>query len=230
MRVLLLLSLVFLLSCGRPLTPAEKSFAKQMHGPEINVSRIRMVPGAPLGAVTMERPKRPRLTCRERILPEPTTDTITYSPAAMVLHNKVFISNVWYQENYLREYPGRFDLVMAMLFAHEITHVWQWQNRRKTGYSPFRAAREHSNSIDPYLFDLSTRPNLLDYPYEQQASIVEEYVCCATLDPDAPRTKHLKKMLSAAFPMQKLHIPKEVYLPWDGVQVEGICDPDRGDE
>lgn len=227
MRAFLLLPLLLMLACGRPLTPAEKSFAQQMHGPSINVSRIRMVPGAPLGAVTLKRQKRPRLTCRERILPEPDTDTITYSPAAMVLHSKVFFSNDWYVKDYLSEYPKQFDLVLAMLFAHEITHVWQWQNRKQTGYSPLRAMREHGAGEDPYLFDISTKANLLDYPYEQQASIVEEYVCCATLDPDAPRTQRLRAMLSKAFPLQKLHLPDEVYLPWKDVQIKGICDPDR---
>ena len=48
-----------------------------------------------------------------------------------------------------------------MLFAHEMTHVWQWQNRQATGYSPLRAAREHDFKADPYLYDISTKTRFL---------------------------------------------------------------------
>lgn len=223
MRVLFLLCLLVLISCGRHLTEAEKSFAKQMHGDSINVSRIRFVEGALIGKITYPRPKRPRLTCRERILPEPTTPTVTVAPAAYVVHNKVFFSREWYEKDYLPGYPQIMSLVHAMLLSHEITHVWQWQNRTKTGYSPLRGASEHNGNPDPYLFDISTKTRFLDYAYEQQASIVEEYVCCATIDPHAPRTKRLEAMLKGAFPLGKLTIPRDVILPWDGVQPKGIC-------
>lgn len=223
MRLVLLLCCFLLLSCGRPLTPAEKSFAKQMHGDSLQVSRIRFNDGALIGETTITRPKRPRLTCRERILPEPTSRTVTVSPAAFVLFNNVFFAREWYEDDYLPDYPEKMSLVHAMLFAHEITHVWQWQNRAQTGYTPFRSFSEHTRSPDPYLFDIETSTDFLDYGYEQQASIVEEYVCCATLDPDAPRTRRMERMLRDAFPLGRLYIPETVILPWKGVQVKGIC-------
>ncbi len=227
MRRAILLFCLLLAACGRPLTPAEKSFATQIHGDSLDVSRVRLHDGALIGKATYPRPKRPRLACRERIVPEPRGETVTVSPAAIVLFNRIFWARDWYRDNFLPDYPARYDLVSAMILAHEITHVWQWQNRRETGYSPFRAAREHGRSADPYLFDVSTDTAFLDHGYEQQASIVEEYVCCATLDPDAPRTRRLEQMLRGAFPLEELVIPDAVYLPWKGVQVEGICRPDR---
>ncbi|WP_317056112.1 hypothetical protein [Roseovarius rhodophyticola] len=223
MRVVLLFCLVFVMSCGRPLTDNEKRFAEQIHGESIDTSRIRFVNGALIGKVTYKRQKRPRLACRERIFPEPTTETVTVGPAAFVLFNKVFYSKEWYDRDYLPVYPERMSLVHAMIFAHEITHVWQWQNRAKTGYTPLKAASEHAAKDDPYLFDISTKTRFLDYAYEQQASIVEEYVCCAALDPTAPRTKRLKELLRDGFPLQELRIPNEVVLPWDGAEVKGIC-------
>ena len=114
-------------------------------------------------------------------------------------------------------------LIEAMFFAHEITHVWQWQNRSVTGYTPFRASREHRVADDPYLFDLTTKTRFLDFSYEQQASIVEEYVCCAALDPGAPRTDRLRQLIGGAMPLQSLKIPRNVRLPWDGAETEGIC-------
>ncbi len=224
MRALvLIISALLLAACGRPLSPAEKSFVEQLHGPTIDTARIRLINGALIGKTTVKRQKRPRLTCQERLLPEPETETVTYSPAAFVIHNKVFYATDWYAPNFLPKYPDRMSLTHAMLLAHEITHVWQWQNRESTGYSPLRSAAEHQSGKDPYLFDIATRADFLDYGYEQQASIVEEYVCCAALDPDAPRTQRLAGMLRGAFPLGRLHIPAEVILPWDGAEVRGIC-------
>jgi len=223
MRFIALLSLLLIVSCGRPLTEAEARFASQMHGPEIDVSQVRFVQGALVGSVTYKRLKRPRLACRERIFPEPKSDYVTVGPAAVTLHNKVFYTRPFYAKDYLRNYPEELDLYAAMLFAHEMTHVWQWQNRAKTGYSPLRAGREHVEQSDPYLFDISTNAQFLEYGFEQQAGIVEEYVCCAALDPKAPRTQRLKALLEGAFPLQRLNIPDTVVLPWDEAETRGIC-------
>lgn len=222
-RIALFICLLILAACGRPLSPGEASFATQMHGASLDVSRVRLHDGALIGKSTYTRPKRPRLACRERILPEPASDTVTVSPAAAALFSHLFFAHDWYEADYLPGYPERMSLFHAMLLAHEITHVWQWQNRARTGYTPWRSAAEHNRSADPYLFDIDTRADLLDYGYEQQASIVEEYVCCAALDPGAPRTGRLEAMLRAAFPMQRLHIPAQVSLPWKGAKTRGIC-------
>jgi len=225
MRWLILLSLTVLVSCGRLLTDTEKAFTKEIHGDTINTSRIRLVDGALIGNVTYTRKKRPRVACRERIFPEQEKESeeVTVSPAAFVLFNTVFFSKDWYLANYLPRYEERLYLVEAMLFAHEMTHVWQWQNRRTTGYTPLKAANEHAVSDDPYLFDINTNTRFLDYGYEQQASIVEEYVCCAALDPKAPRTKRLAGLISQEFPIENLNVPENVILPWDGAQTNGIC-------
>jgi len=223
MRWLWLLVPLFLLSCGRPLTPTEAAFATRMHGESLDTSRIRIVDGALIGKISYPRPTRPRLTCRERIVPEITSPTVTVAPAAVVLHNRVFFSNDWYETNFMPRYPKFMSLVHAMVFAHEMTHIWQWQNRKITGYSPLRAMREHRLSDDPYLFDIATKADFLDYGYEQQASIVEEYVCCQTLDPKAPRTARLRALLEGAFPTADLPQPDSVLIPWKDAQIKGIC-------
>ncbi|MEM7733429.1 MAG: hypothetical protein AAF280_11685 [Pseudomonadota bacterium] len=223
MRWLTLLSLLLLTACARPLTPEEKSFATQIHGNTIDVTRIRVRNGALVGETTFQRKKRPRLACRERILPEREEAIVTVSPAALVLYNDVFYARDWYEPNFLPEYPEAMSLFHVMLFAHEITHVWQWQNRAATGYTPIKSASEHTRSDDPYLFDLKTSSRFLDYGFEQQASIVEEYVCCKALDPTAPRTERLAQMLRGAFPLGDLRIPQTVILPWDKAETKGIC-------
>lgn len=219
----LILSLFLIVSCGRPLTESERLFAVQMHGETLDAAPIRFVNGALVGSVTYQRQKRPRLACRERIFPEPTSEIVTVGPAAVAIHNRIFYTKPYYLTDYLQNYPKDFDLYAAMVFAHELTHIWQWQNRARTGYTPLRAGNEHVVSEDPYLFDIATSTRFLDYGFEQQAGIVEEYVCCAALDPGAPRTQRLEALLRGAFPLGRLTIPDKVELPWDGAETRGIC-------
>lgn len=225
MRTLIILCLCLLTACsGRPLTDTEKAFAAQIHGDMLQTDHVRLVDGAPTRAVTFRRPARPRTTCRENILPPPTTDIVTGKPAAVALFNRVLFDKDWYLDNYVPDYPDQVGLIAAMLLAHELTHVWQWQNRDITGYHPLKAAAEHS-AADPYLFDLGNTPKFLDYAYEQQGAIVEEYVCCKSLDPQGARTQRLHDMISQVMPVAPLpqSRPYDVRLPWDGVQVAGIC-------
>lgn len=223
MRLVFFALLIALSACGRPLTQAERAFMADLQGESFDATRARLHDGALVGSVTFQRKARPRLACRERIFPPAREEVITTRPAAVALFNHVFFTRPFYTENYMQGYPDELNLYAAMLFAHEATHIWQWQNRAETGYHPLKAAAEHSASDDPYLFDPDTQARLLDHPYEQQAVVVEEYVCCAALDPYAPRTARLEELLRGAFPMGRLHIPEKVILPWDGAETRGIC-------
>ncbi|MGR3564728.1 MAG: hypothetical protein ACU0FH_18765 [Heliomarina sp.] len=225
-RICLCLALL-VTGCGRPLTRAELAFATSLHGEELNVDKVRLVEGAPVAPVTFHRKARPRTTCRERILPPVKEGIVTAKPAAMTLFNKVYFVRDWFSEDFLSEYPELLNLTAAMLLGHELTHVWQWQNRQKTGYSPLRAAAEHGYMKDPYLFELEGAPDFLQYGYEQQGAIVEEYICCRALDPAAARTKRLHDMLRGAFPVadlpQNRQRERDVLLPWRGAELRGIC-------
>tara|TARA_R110002049_G_scaffold23781_6_gene84741 strand:- start:131353 stop:132030 length:678 start_codon:yes stop_codon:yes gene_type:complete len=220
-----LILLVFLAACGRPLTENERAYMATIHGATLNADKVRLIDGAPTRAVTFTRKPRPRTTCRELILPPATGETVTSKPAAVSLWNRVLFDRDWYLDDYLPDYPDRIGLIAAMLLAHEVTHVWQWQNRATTGYSPLRAASEHGWGDDPYLFDIEKQPRFLDFAYEQQGSIVEEFVCCRALAPQAPRTKRLHALLRQVMPVAPLPQSPEsnVGLPWDGVELKGIC-------
>jgi hypothetical protein len=225
MRFFVLALFCVVTACGRPMTENEVAFSRMLHGDALDTSKVRIVDGAPTRAVTFRRKPQPRTTCRARILPPAKDEIVTSKPAAMALYNHLLFDKDWYLDDYMPDYPDQISLIAAMLFAHELTHAWQWQNRRETGYSPWRAAFEHRGSDDPYLFDLGTQPKFSDFGFEQQGAIVEEYICCRSLDPSAPRTHRLHAMLAAAMPVQPL--PKarafDVGLPWRGVQLEGIC-------
>ena len=224
-----LIVLMLLASCtGRPLTEAEIAFSQKIHGDQLDTSKVRLIDGAPTRAVTFKRRPRPRVTCRELIVPPPTTDIVTAKPAAVALWQRVLFDTDWYLDDYVPAYPDEINLVAAMLLAHELTHIWQWQNRDRTGYSPFRAATDHrwgSFGTDPYLFDIDNDQGFLDYGFEQQGSIVEEFVCCRALAPQAPRTQRLHALISQEMPLAALpqSRPSDVQLPWDGVELDGIC-------
>tara|TARA_R110002110_G_scaffold77667_15_gene204049 strand:- start:119 stop:820 length:702 start_codon:yes stop_codon:yes gene_type:complete len=222
-RVLLIL--LVLASCGRPLTGNERAFLDTIHGDTLDMDAVRLHDGAPTRAVTFRRKPRPRTTCRELILPPATDEIVTTKPAAVALYNTILFDKDWFLEDYLRGYPGEIGLVASMLFAHELTHIWQWQNRKMTGYSPLRAASEHSFSDDPYLFEIDRAPEFGAFGFEQQASIVEEFVCCRALAPQAPRTKRLHALISQVMPVAPLPQSRQsdVRMPWTGVELSGIC-------
>ena len=99
-------------------------------------------------------------------------------------------------------------------------------NRDLTGYHPLKAAAEHGDGEDPYLFDVTIEHDFLDYGFEQQGAIVEEYVCCRALAPDAARTQRLHDMLAGVFPVSSLPQSRahDVLLPWKDAELQGICD------
>jgi hypothetical protein len=222
-----ILALLLLAACGRPLTTGETAFAATIFGPELNTKAVRVAPFAALTSLTQRRPARPRVACRERIWPAPetTTGTVETFTAAFVTFNRLNMADQLYLPDYMAKYPNKMSLPAAMLIAHELTHVWQWQNRERTDYHPLKALSEQVPGTDPYLLELATKNNFLDFPYEQQGAIVEEYVCCSSLDPNGARTQRLHDLLSSAMPVAAIDsLPKtDVIVPWKGAKTRGIC-------
>ena len=62
------------------------------------------------------------------------------------------------------------------LLAHELVHVWQYQNRKLTGYSLTKVLAEHVKYPNPYNYNLLPGKDFLSYRFEQQGSIVEDFV------------------------------------------------------
>ncbi|MGB0659684.1 MAG: hypothetical protein ACPGNV_05835 [Mangrovicoccus sp.] len=224
MRLIILLCLCLAACTNRPLTETEAAFLATTHGGGLDTSSVRITKGNLVGQVLHSRPARPQIACRERIYPpeEPGTE-IKGSVAGIALFDRLLVAKWLYRENFLTGYPETLPLPQAMFLAHEATHIWQWQNRAQTGYAPWKAAAEHARYDDPYLFT-TARQSFLDYPYEQQASLVEEYVCCRALDPSGARTERLRALLMPYFPdLATQSGARKIALPWRGVQVEGIC-------
>ena len=220
----LVLALLLVAACGRTLTPAERTLTAELMGDTLETSTIRMTSSNLLGLRETIYPARPQVTCRERINPPPDGPTITTRTAGVVLFETVVSSENWTLPDYLENYPTRLNLAAAMYFAHEMTHVWQWQNRAITQYHPLKAAAEHATGGDPYLFDPDEDPQFLNLGYEQQSALVEEYVCCRTLDPTGTRTSRLRDTLRQVMPVTApRQTPAEVAGVWEGTDIRGIC-------
>ncbi|WP_235924097.1 hypothetical protein [Pseudoroseicyclus tamaricis] len=226
MRALALTALLLLSACGRPLTTDETSFARAFLGPDFSPATVRL-----RGDLAEERPHsipvRPRTTCQERIYPQPATATVEVVTGALTAFQTVYFRPGRYLEDYLEGLGGEaISLPAAMLFAHEMVHVWQWQNRATTGYHPLKAAVEHVQSVDPYLFDPNTEVDFLDYGWEQQGRVYEEYLCCRVLAPEAARTSRLHETLGKYFDLPPLDVAlaQNVWIPAGGDDLSGICD------
>lgn len=224
MRALVLLACLALAACGRPLTGPETELATSLFGPTLDPAPVRLVRSGLVGATFRTYPARPRTTCRERIAPPRAEARFTARPAAIALWQHVHFRGDVFLPDYAAGRDGVQNLAAAMFLAHELTHVWQWQNRALTGYTPWRAATEHLGAADPYLFDPGGAARFLDFGYEQQAGIVEEYLCCRSLDPRGARTGRLHALLAPVLPLPPLpDRPQPVRLPWPEADTAGIC-------
>ena len=101
-------------------------------------------------------------------------------------------------------WPDAAPLPEVLILAHELGHVWQWQNRARTRYAPLRAALESLFSTDPYFYDPADDKSFLDYSFEQQAALIEDYLCYALVDARAPRRAELRAILVPHFPVARL--------------------------
>ena len=225
-RRLAILALLTLVACAeRPLTQAERAFTGTLMGPALDADEVRLVQGSAANLLTAMVPVRPRTTCRERIYP-PRSTAVPGSFPAMAIGQSVYFARDLWSEDFLSDYPEAMELTDAMRLAHELTHVWQWQRRDLTGYHPYKASLEHAALDDPYLVEIDPSKGFLDYGFEQQGVIVEEFVCCRALDPDGARTEALHRLVTEVFPAAARRDPAAagaISLPWAGAETRGIC-------
>ncbi len=220
---LLVFAFLILAACGRPLAEAELAVAEGLFGGSLDTAKVRLVENPLIGLRSFDYPARPRTTCRESILPPDDAPRFTARAAGMVLWHHIHIRPDLMRDDFARRRDGAVDLGAAMFIAHELTHVWQWQNRALTGYSPLRGGMEHFAGADPYLFNPATEARFLDFGYEQQASLVEEFICCQALDPEGARTARLHALLAEVMPAPMLSLPADIRLPWPEAPRRGIC-------
>ena len=133
----------------RPLTPGEIALAKTVFGDSLDYAAVRLHD--------------------RRILP----------PVIQKRHQAVAKGNdiSFPRSAYAGDFSKEPDPNKQSVFIHELTHVWQHQN--KVVSTPKEAVKEtlkHAfNYSKAYLHTLSHARDLTDYGFEQQAAIVQDY-------------------------------------------------------
>lgn len=201
----LMLLLLTAAACTRPLAPGEAALAADLFGPTLDLAQVRVTKGAGL----LPLPAAPNPPAEPaRVAPGtdpcarvPVPGARRGPPAAFVIGNRIHFLGRFYRDDLAEGWPGPVRVGLAMLLAHELTHVWQWQNRARTGYTPWRGLAEGFGARDPYFHRAEAGRPFLAHGYEQQASLVEDFVCHVLLDPAAPRLARLRAILAPEFPV-----------------------------
>ncbi|MEB8389228.1 hypothetical protein OO012_18530 [Rhodobacteraceae bacterium KMM 6894] len=206
---LVIVTCVVLSACSRPLTSNERRFADDVIGPALNKDAVRISQGvgfAPPPKTPAEPPNAHVVGSEihpgfcDRTAPQ----TSKGPPPAWALYNNISFTAPIYQPDTAMGWPATAQFPQALIMAHELVHVWQWQNRRKTGYRPLRAALEAVMNMDPYFYVPDESAGFLSYGFEQQAALLEDYLCYALYDPENPRRATLRPILAPHFPLDRL--------------------------
>ncbi len=194
--------------CARPLTPNERDFAQTLFGSSFDPTPVRVHVGVGLAPLPH---KAPSDAGQALALPPPDwtpPNTIcdrSYSPsrgwrypAGFVLGNHVFLARKFYRPDMFKGWPESLPMGQSLLMAHELVHVWQFQNRNRTGYSTLRAGAESLGKDDPYFWPNKEKSAFLSFPFEAQAAIVEDYLCYTFLLPNHPKRAELAALITPA--------------------------------
>lgn len=193
--------LLVLAGCARPLTSAEEAFASDLFGPGLDTSKVKVTQG--LGIVPLYQTVPSKVTlvqATDRACVRTPQPRGAQPPQAFALRNRMHFDTGLYSSDMVLQWPDRLRIPQALVLAHELTHVWQWQNRAKTGYTPARAIAESWQLADPYFSDGEAA--FFAFGYEQQAAIIEDYVCFTFANPTHPRQAELREILAPVFPVE----------------------------
>ncbi|MEL7114654.1 MAG: hypothetical protein AAGP08_03545 [Pseudomonadota bacterium] len=182
---------------------AEVIFGDSLDADQVRVkSGFRGAPPVTDPPLPAKRAVEPRPGACDRTAPTPREGP----PPAWALYNTVHFSKDFYRNDHAPGWPGDILLPQSFIMAHELVHVWQWQNRATTGYRPVKAGLESVLNMDPYFYVPDEGAGFLEYGFEQQASLLEDYMCYAVFDPANPRRAKTRTILAPYFEMDRFDV------------------------
>ncbi len=144
--------LVMVAGC-RSLTGNETGFLQTKHGANLDYAKV---------------------TLRKGGLPD-----VLPRASALTVGNVIYWQEKTWRDDFNPRPPDVPYTEDLALLAHEITHVWQYQNRSITGYSLEKVIREHrefGDRVYDYPKPLAPKRPFLSYRLEQQGQIVEDWI------------------------------------------------------
>ena len=197
-----LLAMISLAGCSRTLTPDETAFAENLFGDTIDIEKVTVTQGLGIAPLYRTVPNSVRvMRGTDRACIRTKQPRGAQPPQAFAYRNRISFDSELYSSDMARPWPVGLRFPQALVLAHELTHVWQWQNRDLTGYTPMRAVAESWELADPYFSEMDDAPVFLAFGYEQQAAIVEDYVCFTVANPNHPRRAKLRALIEPFFPV-----------------------------
>lgn len=201
--VVLGLCLILLAACSRPLTENERVFAETLFGPTLDTENVTISQGLGIAPLYRTVPSSVRVVRgTERACVRTPQPFGGQPPQAFALYERMHFDSTLYASDMALFWPRGLRFPQGLILAHELTHVWQWQNRDVTGYAPWRAVAESFELADPYYSGSLDTPLFLSLGYEQQAAIVEDFVCFTVANPTHPRRAQLREVLEPFFPVE----------------------------
>lgn len=209
MKPFVIASFILLAACARPLTDNENAFAGALFGDSLDRDAVTIRVG--IGLTPLPRPKPaegaaanageiPAGFCTRT--PHPRQGLSW--PAAFVLWDDVFFNRKFYAPDTFAGWPHTVPVPHSLIMSHELVHVWQWQNRDRTDYRPSASAAESGEGIDPYYWHDSEKQEFLSYGFEQQAAMIEDYICYRLFEKENPRLDELYNIINPALPLAGL--------------------------
>jgi hypothetical protein len=203
------LTLLALSACARPLSSTETMVAKSLFGDTLDTSTVTVTAGVGALPLPQARTAAGPAMSEARAAPDDlcvrkrSTRRYWTWPAAFVLWDDIFFSYDFYLADTFRGFPESVPYPSALIMAHELVHVWQWQNRARTGYSVQGSAGETVETVDPYWFVAERDAEFLTYGYEQQGAIMQDFVCHALFDAEDPKLDELAAILRPVLPVDE---------------------------
>lgn len=192
---------------SRELTPHEKMFVQATHTNTVAQSKVRIargVDGKEVRRTLRKDLQRSALTLKHNgkaVSVDDLQKALLTGPGAITIGSKIYYRKNYYQANFVPAWPRPLIVNWASLLAHEVTHVWQYQNRRVTGYSLSKIAMEHIRYRENvYHYNIVRGKKFLEYRFEQQGQIIQDWVTCRCMAPNSPKTSELEKLIEAVIP------------------------------
>lgn len=195
-------------ACSRPMTDGEITYGSQIITRDLNTDLVRFSgqeSEAIRSATKQLDAEAEQLSSDARA--NSSTEELRSVLPSLFGADAMTIGNVIYYDKsvYSSDFSTSSYASDRWLMAHELTHVWHWQNRATTGYTFTKVVSEHLEfGENVYDYALVVGKKFSEYRFEQQGEIVECYAMLRQVEPNSNLTLKHEKLIRAEFPLDEV--------------------------